>query len=102
MAESPEKPNNILKAHNCEEGKCQMKSRARIINETDPRNVYTMACMMWAFCALLASCMCYNWDATQFLVSPDVANTVVYIKSDHGHEDVRLKYDRFWQDASVL
>ena len=26
---------NILKAHNCEEGKCQFKTRARIINEAD-------------------------------------------------------------------
>ena len=81
---------NILKAHNCEEGKCQFKTRARIINEADPRNVYTMACMMWAFCSLLVSCMCYNWDATQFYVSPDVSNTVVYIKSANGHEDVPL------------
>ena len=75
----------IWKSHGCEEGKCQMKTHARILNEGDPRNVYTMACMMWAFCAILAACMCFNWDATQFYISDDVTDTAVYIKGDCCH-----------------
>lgn len=72
----------IWKTHNCEEGKCQLKTHARIINEADPRNAYTMACMLWAFCAILSACMCYNWDATQFYMSDDVSDMAVYIKGD--------------------
>ena len=75
----------IWKSHRCEEGKCQMKTHARILNEGDPRNVYTMACMMWAFCAILAACMCFNWDATQFYMSDDITDTAVYIKGDSCH-----------------
>ena len=71
---------NIKQAHKCVEGKCQMKTKARIINEADPRNAYTMICMLWAFCSILHACMCFNWDATQFFVSPDSQNTAVYIK----------------------
>jgi transposase len=73
---------NIKVSHDCEEGKCQLKTRARIINEADPRNAYTMACMMYAFCAILAACMVFNWDATQFYINLDVNDKAVYIKSD--------------------
>ena len=81
---------NIKKVHDCEEGKCQFKTKARIINEADPRNVYTMACMLWAFCALLAACMVFNWDATQFYVDLDGEQTAVYIKGATGESDIPL------------
>lgn len=48
---------NIMKSHECREGKCQFKTKARIVNEADPRNAYTMICMMWAFCASTHACM---------------------------------------------
>ena len=76
---------NIMKRHDCSEGKCQFKTRARIVNEADPRNAYTMICMMWAFCSRLDACMCFNWDATQFYITSDAEDMAVYIKGDQGN-----------------
>ena len=81
---------NIRQSHECEEGKCQFKTHARIINEADVRNVYSMICMLWAFCAISSPCVVFNWDATQFYVSMEGSETAVYIKSNDDRESLPL------------
>jgi len=60
------------------------------MNEADVRNVYTMACMMWAFCSVMWACMVFNWDATQYFCSEDDNSKAVYIKSKDDSDELPL------------
>ena len=49
----------------------QLKRSARIDAEKDPRNSFAMAAMIEALCKHLSPAMLFNWDATQYALSPD-------------------------------
>ena len=49
----------------------QLKTSARIDAEKDPRNSFAMAAMIEALCKHLSPAMLFNWDATQYALSPD-------------------------------
>ena len=49
----------------------QLKTSARMDAEKDPRNSFAMAEMIEAFCKHLSPAMVFNWDATQYALSPD-------------------------------
>ena len=58
----------------------QLKTSARIDAEKDPRNSFAMAAMIEAFCKHLSPSMLFNWDATQYALSPDKDEICVYQK----------------------
>ncbi len=60
---------------------CQAKPVARIVAELDPRNAYSMACMVLAFCDDLDEHLIINWDATQFVLEGDGDSIVYTVKS---------------------
>jgi hypothetical protein len=64
------------------QGQGQTKTHARIAAESDPRNAYSMICMVKAFCDQLSPEMIGNWDATQFVVQSDGDTTLLYIKNE--------------------
>ena len=56
----------------------QLKTNARIEAEYDPRNSFTMAATVEAFCKCLSPAMIFNWDATQYALSPDKDEICVF------------------------
>lgn len=58
----------------------QLKTLARIAAEADPRNSFTMGIMNKAFSENLLSSMIFNWDATQYEISPDKDEICIYAK----------------------
>ena len=58
----------------------QLKGSARIDAEKDPRNSFAMAAMIEALCKHLSPAMLFNWDATQYALSPDKDEIWVYQK----------------------
>lgn len=71
-----------LRLHKC---KVQTKTSARIEAEADPRNMYSMICLVKAFCENLPPRLIFNWDATQYITSNDLHATGVYIESMKSH-----------------
>jgi hypothetical protein len=59
-----------------------LKTDARIEAEADPRNAFSMICMVKAFCEDLDMKLIFNWDATQYIVSEDLQKNGVYIKAE--------------------
>jgi hypothetical protein len=49
----------------------QQKPNARVFAEADPRNAFSMAVMCKAWTEDLDPSMIFNWDATQFVISPN-------------------------------
>ena len=49
----------------------QLTTHARLAAQADPRNSYSMGVMVAAFCPTLLDSMIFNWDATQYGISPD-------------------------------
>ena len=68
------------KSMNLGERVAQLKTSARIDAEKDPRNSFAMAAMIEAFCKHLSPAMQFNWDATQYALSPDKDEICVYQK----------------------
>jgi hypothetical protein len=60
--------------------KAQQKPNARVFAEADPRNAFSMAVMCKAWTEDLDPSMIFNWDATQFVISPDGNCEVMYCK----------------------
>ncbi len=60
----------------------QAKPSVRISAEYDPRNAYTMSCMVHAFCEGHPSHLTMNWDATQFVFERTEGTTVLTIKRE--------------------
>lgn len=60
----------------------QSKTNARIVAERDPRNAYSMHAMVAAYCEELVPHLIFNWDATQFVISPEGETVLVYIKGE--------------------
>jgi hypothetical protein len=58
----------------------QLKTHARIAAEADPRNSFSMGIMNKAFSENLMSSMIFNWDATQYGISPDKDSICIYEK----------------------
>lgn len=58
----------------------QLKTHARIAAEADPRNSFSMGIMNKAFSDNLLSSMIFNWDATQYGISPDKDEICIYAK----------------------
>jgi hypothetical protein len=58
----------------------QLKTHARIAAEADPRNSFSMGIMNKAFSENLLSSMIFNWDATQYGISPDKDEVCIYVK----------------------
>ena len=58
----------------------QLKTSARIDAEKDPRNSFSIAVMIEAFCKHHSPAMLFNWDATQYALSPDKDDICVYQK----------------------
>jgi hypothetical protein len=89
--------------------KPQKKTNARIRNEYDLRNSYSMIAMVWAFAEFLDPNMMYNWDATQFAIEKDSVGDVLVIKGedDHvpptiqssGETGIAIKYIHFHNSA---
>lgn len=73
---------NFFKALKLEKGTVQLKTNARIIAEADPRNAYSMICLVKGFCDGLSPRLIFNWDATQFVISDDLHAKGVYIKAE--------------------
>jgi hypothetical protein len=57
--------------------KAQLKTHASIAAEAEPRNSFSMGIMNKAVSENLLSSMIFNWDATQYGISPD--NDKIYI-----------------------
>lgn len=70
----------------------QHKSNARIVAERDPRNVFTMHCLVKAFCKDLHPSMIGNFDATQFVVhnERDFHGYIVKAEQDAQNDDENL------------
>ena len=68
------------KSMNLGERVAQLKTSARIDAERDPRNSFAMAAMIEAFCKHLSPAMLFNWDATQYALSPDKDEICVFQK----------------------
>ena len=60
----------------------QLKTSARIDAEKDLRNSFAMAAMIEAFCKHLSPAMLFNWDATQYALSPDKDEICIYQKGN--------------------
>ncbi len=60
----------------------QAKTHARIVAESDPRNVITMGVMMDVFCKSLGPEYIFNWDATQYEVNPKGNLRVLVVDDD--------------------
>lgn len=58
----------------------QLKTHARIAAEADPRNSFSMGIMNKAFSENLLSSMIFNWDATQYGISPDKDEICIFAK----------------------
>jgi hypothetical protein len=61
----------------------QLKTNARIEAEYDPRNSFAMAAMVEAFCKYLSPAMIFNWDATQYALSPDKDEICIFQKGSN-------------------
>lgn len=72
----------IKEANKFVEVTCQFKTTARCIAEADPRNLYSFAVMNAAFVAPLIAAMVFNWDATQFCLSPDGYMKIIKCEGD--------------------
>jgi hypothetical protein len=72
-------------AHDLVDGKVQLKTDARIEAEADPRNAYSMICLVKAFCEGLDAKLILNWDATQYIVSNELQQSGVYIKAERAN-----------------
>jgi hypothetical protein len=68
--------------HGLVEAKVQLKTDARIEAEADPRNAYSMICLVKAYCEGLDPNLILNWDATQYVVSDDLQRKGIYIKAE--------------------
>ena len=68
------------KKMNLGERVAQLKTSARIDAEYDPRNSFAMAAMIEGFCKFLSPAMIFNWDATQYALSPDKDEVCVFQK----------------------
>jgi hypothetical protein len=75
----------LYKKLNIKGVKPQKKTNARIRNEYDLRNSYSMIAMVWAFAEFLDPNMMYNWDATQFAIEKDSVGDVLVIKGEDDH-----------------
>jgi len=99
----------LYKKLNSKTVKPQKKTKARVKNESDLRNSYSMIAMVWAFAEFLDPNMVYNWDATQFVVERDGNDEVVVIKGEDddtpatvvsaGETGVAIKYIHFHNSA---
>lgn len=73
---------NIKRAIDLGEKHGQFKTHARVVAENDPRNAYSMTVMAHAFSEQLDPQMIFNWDATQFIISAEGTNVMVYVKDE--------------------
>jgi hypothetical protein len=71
---------NIKKSIKADVVACQHKTAARVFAESDMRNNYTMAVMLFAFTRGLVPYMIFNWDATQYSIIEDSDNRAVVVK----------------------
>ena len=62
--------------------KGQKTTNARVTASCDPRNFFTFAIMCAVCCKALSSKLILNWDATQFGVSKDDDDLLVFIKDE--------------------
>jgi len=74
--------NRIKQEINASSVVSQTKSEARIFAESDPRNNFTMAAMLYAFTCMLVPYMIFNWDATQYSITEDTDKKVIIIKQE--------------------
>jgi len=92
--------------------KPQRKTQARIRNEYDMRNSYTMIAMVYAFAEFLDPNMLFNWDATQFAIERDGVTDVLVLKSEvdcipptvksSGETGIAIKYIHFHNSAGDI
>lgn len=63
---------NFRQKYGLVEAQLQLKSDARIEAEADPRNPYSMICLVEAYCEGLDRNLIMNWDSTQYIVSEEL------------------------------
>jgi hypothetical protein len=71
---------SIMTELNASAVEAQKKTHARIFAESDPRNNYTIAVMLYTFCMALVANMFFNWDATQYTISLDNTGKFIIVK----------------------
>lgn len=64
------------------EAQLQLKTDARIEAEADPRNPYSMICLVKAYCEGLDRNLIMNWDSTQYIVSEELLSKGIFIKAE--------------------
>lgn len=64
------------------EAQLQLKTDARIEAEADPRNPYSMICLVKAYCEGLDRSLIVNWDSTQNIVSEELLSKGIFIKAE--------------------
>ena len=85
------------------------KTAARIRDEHDMRNLYTIIATVWAFAQFLDPNMLYNWDTIQFAIEKGLQGDVMVVKSEDeelpnnvkssGEIGISIKYVRFHNSA---
>lgn len=74
----------FMEKHDLGKATVQLKTDARIEAEADPRNAFSMICLVKGYCEGLDTNLIMNWDATQYIVSDELQFKGIYIKAERG------------------
>lgn len=74
----------ICKEENLHAAAAQTVTHARLTEQEDPRNFFSFGAMCHAMIGMLGlvACMVMNWDATQFVITPDGIMRVIKCKDE--------------------